>query len=125
MIQEHYLYVFHDLFQARNLNSIPEDVAKTSLPQQWHQPRGGKIAPKPIGDVTVFGFKAGKPTRGITSTLYNPINNPLDPYDLVRGLESVGHVPFCTAVPPTLPSLVKTKFGNFPLGSILSYQQAD
>lgn len=81
--------------------------------------------PKTIQDVTVYDIKAGKPTRGITSTLYNAVNNPLDPYDLVRGLESVGHSQFGTAVPPTLPSSVKTKFSNFPLGSVLSYQQAD
>jgi len=61
------------------LRVIPEDVAKTSLPQTWHQPRGETIQPKEVQNLVVQGYNAKSDEdddsvpRPRKSTLYFPI----------------------------------------------------
>ena len=112
--------------QARDLKVIPNDVAKTSLPQEWHQPRGDRICPKPIDDVTVYGMTSAKRTRGISSTLFNPCSEIPDHNILLKSLSSIALTQVSTAVPPTSEKApVKTKFGYFPFGSTLAHQQQE
>jgi len=63
------------------LRAIPEDVAKTSQPKTWHQPRGEKIAGDEVHSLTIVGYGKYKdvsetertdPRPTITSTWYNP-----------------------------------------------------
>ena len=46
-------------YKARGLRALPEDAAKTSLPQTWHKPRGQTIRPTGIQGITVKGHSAG------------------------------------------------------------------
>jgi len=38
---------------------IPDDLACTSLPQQWHKPRGKKNSSEPLMDMVFKKTKAG------------------------------------------------------------------
>ena len=55
---------------------IPTDIAKTSMPQTWHFPRGEKLQGDKVDNIVVQGYDRNDPqraTKGIKSTLYNPI----------------------------------------------------
>ena len=126
--------------KAQGLKAIPTDVAKTSLPQVWHQPnRGTKIGAVNIQDMVVIGYNSKKASSGsesyfagersgIKSTLYNPLRSkPGDNATLKSDLESINKR---TLILPTLEqaaeaglSTVMTKFGQFPKVSPLGVQQ--
>jgi hypothetical protein len=109
--------------------SIPQDVAKTSKPQTWHQPRGQKIGPQDVQDVELRGYKsrniATESSKCIKSTLYNPIRTQLPDTSLLAE-ELVKIDPTILAIPALQQqavSLTTTKFGLYPRGSAISYQQ--
>ena len=65
-------------FKLLDLKALPEDVAKASLPQTWHIPRGNKISGAPVHDLEVCGYSKVEQSstdqpRAIRSTLYNPV----------------------------------------------------
>ena len=71
---------------------IPNDVAKTSLPQTWHIQRGEKIGRSSSDDVKVQGYSTDFPqrqTRGLQSTLYNPIPSGVVNLDVKKLCEDV------------------------------------
>ncbi|XP_031552625.1 uncharacterized protein LOC116289835 [Actinia tenebrosa] len=35
-------------YQQKGLKEVPTSLSCTSLPQQWHRPRGTKIKPRPV-----------------------------------------------------------------------------
>ena len=37
--------------------ALPEDIAKTSLPQTWHQLRGEKISGQVLQEIQLHGYK--------------------------------------------------------------------
>jgi len=47
-------------FQQLGLKEVPTDASVTSLPQQWHKPRGRKIQPESVTDLVL-----AKPTKTI------------------------------------------------------------
>ena len=49
-------------YQNLNLKEVPDELSATSLPQQWHKPRGRKIKPQAV----------------VSMTLANPIKSPAD-----------------------------------------------
>ena len=49
-------------YQNLNLKEVPAELSATSLPQQWHKPRGRKIKPQAV----------------VSMTLANPIKSPAD-----------------------------------------------
>lgn len=103
-------------------------MAKTSLQQTWHKPRGNKIQGTTVESLTLFKQKKADPEserRPISSTLYNPIRQPLPPVgELNRALTEVSpDMLFLTIQDPT-QAQTATKFGFFPKGSALSYQQS-
>jgi len=108
--------------------SIPEDVAKTSQPQTWHQPRGQKIGPQDVHDLELRGYNAtteGQAPKCIKSTLYNPIRTELPALSVLAD-KLIKVDPKILAIPALqLQStpLENTKFGLFPRGSAISYQQ--
>ena len=63
-------------FSLRSVNSLKEsDVASecTSMPQQWHVPRGAKINPQPWMQLNFSKPSVGKETRRDASLcLYDP-----------------------------------------------------
>ncbi|CAC5370189.1 unnamed protein product [Mytilus coruscus] len=91
--------------KASNLKSIPSDILKTSLPQTWHIPRG-------------------KP-RGLRSTLYNPSKIDFPPVrELCEAVSKVDNsILMLSVCSGTSQETTDTKFGKFPKGSALGYQQ--
>ncbi|XP_062581922.1 uncharacterized protein LOC134243706 [Saccostrea cucullata] len=115
--------------KASNLKAVPTDVAKTSLPQTWHVPRGEKICGSSSDNITVTGFNTSDPrmkTRGLKTTLYNPINSECSPIgELCEALSSIDKSCLLLSVvsPSEQQKDVCTKFGNFPIGSPIGVQQ--
>ncbi|XP_025079814.1 uncharacterized protein LOC112555598 [Pomacea canaliculata] len=64
-------------FKITGANYIPEDAAKTSLPQTWHIPRGEKIRGEAVDEIKIHSFKSDKKSdRSICSTYrYNPLSS--------------------------------------------------
>ncbi|XP_061183515.1 uncharacterized protein LOC133191793 [Saccostrea echinata] len=46
-------------YKRLGLNQVPAELPCTSLPQQWHKPRGTKIQPEPLSSMV---FSKPKPT---------------------------------------------------------------
>ena len=110
---------------------IPEDPAKTSLPQTWHQPRGKKVSGQEVQDVVSHGYNKRRgpletPKRSLQSTLYNPVRGEMPNFDEL-------HVVLSEVAPDAmiLPALVntmevskvQTRFGAFPRGSVIAVHQ--
>ncbi|KAK3106870.1 hypothetical protein FSP39_001733 [Pinctada imbricata] len=116
--------------KTTGMKAVPTDVAKTSLPQTWHVPRGEKLAGTASNNVTVQGYNAKNPykeTRGIRSTLYNPIPTTIHnlPFtQLCLNLEKIDKSCLFLTVfnVDDQESNTETKFGKFPKGSPLAVQ---
>ncbi|XP_048257436.1 uncharacterized protein LOC124116966 [Haliotis rufescens] len=80
-------------YKLCGVRSIPQDVAKTSLPQTWHIPRGDKIRGMSVQEVEVVGYKrdSDEQHKPVKSTLYNPIRSPLPPFELLFDKLTVSH----------------------------------
>ena len=109
------------------LEIIPTDVAKTSLPQTWHIPRGPKLHGDKADNIVVQGYDRENPqraTKGIKSTLYNPISGEesLNICSLVDQMKDMD-ILFSTVAMENYTDLVQTQFGKFQKGCVLSYQQ--
>ena len=97
--------------------------------QQWHIPRRiNGIHPQRISDTVVQ--KPGTTSRGITSTLYNPIRQPLAEVNLIDSLRpqllTLNPRPQIIDLWPDGEEEVTytdSEFGLVPIGSVLSYQQ--
>lgn len=113
-------------YKMMKLVLIPTDVAKTSLPQTWHVPRGEKLKGDRVDNLVIQGYDRQDPqraTQGIRSTLYNP-SNVGETFNMESFLSDIGDMDILF---PTVASksadMVHTGFGNFPKGSVISYQQ--
>lgn len=61
--------------------ALPEDVAKTSQPQTWHEPRGERIHGKKVKNLrvcahskpTASAFVSGSAPQDVRSTLFNHV----------------------------------------------------
>lgn len=121
------LYTFAN-HQLLGHDALPMDVVKTSIPQTFHVPRGPKIGGKEVQDVEVYSYNNDRNAttpNPISSTLYNPIRTPLSsPMTMYQPMSAVQ--PRCMALDimrNDASEMVTTKFGMFPKGSVLSYQQ--
>ena len=118
-------------FKLLELKALPEDVAKTSLPQTWHVPRGNKISGAAVHDLEVCGYSKVEDSnteqpRATRSTLYNPVRGePINWMDHYMKLHQTA--PDFLVLPAIKPrsdvTMVQSKFGPVPSGSVLSYQQ--
>ena len=115
-------------YKMLNAKALPEDIAKTSQPQTWHEPRGQRIHGKAVEDLSVSGHSAkqsSEPSRSIKTTLYNPVRGPpVNWKDNIKHLEAA--VPGMLILPVLKLDNVETvtcKFGQVPKGCVLSYQQ--
>lgn len=119
--------------KASGASTIPIDVAKTSLPQTWHIPRGEKLKSSKVEDVVVRGYDQQNPsrqTKGIKSTLTNPITPGCIPTPPVQVLlynlkqQNINCMLQSIIEPATNVNVnVMTKFGNFPKGCCVAVQQ--
>lgn len=102
-----------------------QDVAKTQLPQTWHKPRGQQIRPVSTDQLIVRSAKNQMiNVKPVTTTLYNPIVTPLPPVQEFMDQLSLHTGCLLPTIFEANVPVVATKFGNFPRGSPLSYQQA-
>jgi len=113
-------------YTTLQLRSIPDEVPSTSLPQQWHRPRGKKIAPARTEDIQLAASAVGvQKSRPLSSTLYDPIASCSIKPDfgvLKASLQDISCG--CQWLKISGEStIVSTKFGEVENGSILSYQQ--
>jgi len=135
----HVVAVLYQLaeYKALNLKAVPDPLPSTSLPQQWHKPRGQKIAPAKIGKMQLAAPAAGvQKCRAVCSTAYNPVAGLDLPKfdDLVSSLQEAGsecqwltlHTePSGADLPSSTLEIVNAgPFGMCMKGSVLSYQQA-
>ena len=114
-------------YKQMNLKVVPSDLAKTSMPQTWHLPRGEKLHGSKADQTVVQGYDRDnlqRATRGIKSTLYNPLpaDHIYDVNSFVEQFQDMG-ILFNTVMENTASELVQTDFGKFPKGSVLNYQQ--
>lgn len=115
-------------YKMLETRALPEDIAKTSLPQSWHEPRGERIQGKAVQDLTVSGHSkmaSSSTPRDVRSTLYNPVRG-----DSVNWKDHVDELQSSVKDMLIIPALklvnvenVTCKFGQVPKGSVLSYQQ--
>jgi hypothetical protein len=115
-------------YKTLGLTSVPDPVPCTSLPQQWHKPRGKKI-----GSVRVEDMQLSAPTvgvvqsRAVCSNLYNPISDGNCPEisTLKAALIDVNYACQWMQLDCPQDKLGMTKFGSRVKGSVLSYQQCE
>ena len=116
--------------------SIPDDLVCTSLPQQWHKPRGKSISSEPLMGM-VFkkpklnmpggGSTSGQTSLGICCSLYPaaktaPSNTEIDGFKAY--LQMLNKNFGLSLYMNTAGQNVPTKVGPAPLGGYLSYQLA-
>lgn len=116
-------------YKTMKYTLIPADVAKTSLPQTWHIPRGEKLHGDKVENITVQGYDRTNPkraTKGIKSTLYNPVteNDSLNVEALVAEMADTEILFKTVVVNDANNEHIQTNFGKVPKGCILSYQQS-
>ncbi|KXJ17593.1 hypothetical protein AC249_AIPGENE24412 [Exaiptasia diaphana] len=115
-------------YKMKEIKSIPIDIAKTSMPQTWHIPRGPKIKGTEVSNLSARGYSRLTPlqeAKPIKSTLYNPIKTELPPLaEFMKHAKTTAPTSLIhTVVDLEQQSMVKTKYGDYPKGSLLSYQQ--
>ena len=65
-----------------NMGVIPDDLACTSLPQQWHKPRGKIISSEPLMDMVFkkprldVANTTASTSAGISCSLYKAVKEP-------------------------------------------------
>lgn len=120
------LYQLAD-YKARNLKCVPDPVPSTSLPQQWHKPRGKKIGAIRVEDMQLSAPSSRDKLKVISSTLYSPVSCTLLP-DFAELKSTLAEIsPACQwmTMDSSMIKLKTTKFGSSVMGSILSYQQSE
>ena len=117
-------------YKILKLAAVPEDVAKTSQPCSWRQPRGPKIKGTEIQNVSVVGYNSMSSVHGaeerrhVSSTLFNPLRGEFPQMvDLKNRLTDINIKALILPVLEQTTEAVNTKYGVFPKGSILAVQQ--
>lgn len=115
---------------------IPDNLACTSLPQQWHKPRGKTISSEPLMDMVFKKPKldlsnmestSKKSSPGIACSLYPairvaPSNTEIENFK--ASLQRVNKTFGLSVYMDVGVEMVPTKVGPAPLGGYLSYQLA-
>ncbi|KAG5283867.1 hypothetical protein AALO_G00020410 [Alosa alosa] len=109
-----------DLCKAQHINAVPVQ-SSTSLPQQWHKPRGAKVAPQPVTAVVVARAKTERKRRPIFCQYSNDraISEVTD-QDLLLLRQLTGTPMSYIASKPQIDVVIGQE--KYPLGSGLSYQ---
>ncbi|CAH3173713.1 unnamed protein product [Porites lobata] len=129
-----YLVSHYSMTKAK---MIPDDLVCTSLPQQWHRPRGKNISSEPLTEIIFKKPRLGTTctgestsvsvSPGITCSLYPaikaaPTNAEIESFkdDLKKVNKNFGLSLYMNAGSEKVP----TRAGLAPLGGYLSYQMA-
>ncbi|XP_078000273.1 uncharacterized protein LOC144452932 isoform X1 [Glandiceps talaboti] len=108
--------------KLHNFTNVPAQLSCTSIPQQWHVPRGPKIKPVPINHVVV-----ARPTietrkrRPIVCQVDSNKKLPKVTSTDIGILQNLKGTPLAYTVSDDVPT-TDTSFGEVQLGSMLSYQ---
>ncbi|CAM4734136.1 unnamed protein product [Leuciscus chuanchicus] len=109
-----------DLCKAQNINTVHVQ-SSTSLPQQWHKPRGAKVAPQPVTAVVVARAKKERKQRPIFCQYSNDrATSEVTDQDLLLLRELTGTPMSYIASKPPIDVVIGQE--KYPLGSGLSYQ---
>lgn len=102
------------------MNEVPAELPCTSLPQQWHKPRGSKIQPEPVSTMV---FSKPKPTprkkKPVIVDKPNQIIPDVYPEDITR-LKADPQLPLSYLLQEDI-SLQQSICGNIQEGSMLKY----
>lgn len=121
------------------IREIPADKTCTSVPQEWHQPRGDNIDPDPVMKCAFSKASSDKDGKRklhpVTCKLYDARGRDLrsSGWKQKSVMEMCNYLSNEEKRPPfsyllsdqECSSTVHTVFGNLPLGSTLSYQLTD
>lgn len=119
------------------MKEIPADQTCTSLPQQWHKPRGAKILPEPVMKCTFANSTTDRLEKRkrepVLCKLYDArskaartVPSKDDINNIAQQLKGRSKsIPFAYLLDDTKYDNTNTIFGNVPKGSILSYQLED
>ena len=112
-------------YSTLKLSAVPDPVPSTSLPQEWHKPRGKKIGAARVEDITLSSPAGVTKSRAVSSTLYNPLEGCAKPDFQTFRLQLEQMTSSCQwlTMESDSASLAQTKFGDVPRGCVLSYQQ--
>ena len=114
------------------ITEIPADQTCTSVPQQWHKPRGASIEPEPVMKCTFV--KASSDQGGkrklapVTCKLYDARGKhlKLNGWKQQDLSNEEKHSPFSYLISDQeCSTATHTVLGNVPLGSTLGYQLTD
>ncbi|XP_033729693.1 uncharacterized protein LOC117318872 [Pecten maximus] len=109
-------------FKLHNFSCVPDQQSCTSVPQQWHVPRGAKIQPVPLNQVVVARPKEDRKRKPLTCGVDENYRLPeVTTADKLK-LAALNGTPLQHLMFNSAPELTTEVFGQLPLGSILSYQ---
>ncbi|XP_073697761.1 uncharacterized protein [Garra rufa] len=113
-------------FSMMQMQTVPPTMASTSMLQTWHRPRTQGIAAETTDQLVVKKPRLSSRSE-CKSTLYRAYTGPLpDPAVLAVGEAVKGLTPqpliSCVLNDLSELSLVDSRFGPVPRGSVLSYQ---
>uniref|UniRef100_A0AAV2KLV6 SUN domain-containing protein n=1 Tax=Knipowitschia caucasica TaxID=637954 RepID=A0AAV2KLV6_KNICA len=107
---------------------VPADLSCTEELQTWHRPRTQGIKPEAVSEMIVSKPRLKKATKAVVkSTLYPAHSGPLPDQHLMTIGEKLKHIQPQLGICKILSGLeemtmVDSKFGLVPHGSVLSYQ---
>ena len=64
-------------YKMLKMIAIPQDAAKTSLPQTWYKPRGEKIAAMETDKIALVGYSSKSGSSDDQSVIKSTLNNPI------------------------------------------------
>ncbi|CAL9685252.1 unnamed protein product [Knipowitschia caucasica] len=115
-------------FSTLKLPVVPADLSCTEELQTWHRPRTQGIKPEAVSEMIVSKPRLKKATKAVVkSTLYPAHSGPLPDQHLMTIGEKLKHIQPQLGICKILSGLeemtmVDSKFGLVPHGSVLSYQ---
>lgn len=116
--------------------SVPDDLVCTSLPQQWHKPRGKSISSEPLMNMvfkkpklgtTASGSTSVQSSPGIACSLYPAVKaapSDIEIESFKAHLQNINKNFGLSLYMNTGGKSVPTRAGPAPLGGYLSYQMA-
>ncbi|KAL3891321.1 hypothetical protein ACJMK2_003583, partial [Sinanodonta woodiana] len=107
--------------KLHNFTTVPDQLSCTSIPQQWHVPRGSKIKAIPLNHVVVARPTESRKRKPVVcQTDINKRVPKVDEKDMFH-LSSLKETPLECRIATNIPK-VSTPLGDVQIGSILSYQ---
>ena len=127
------MYLISHYYMAKT-KVIPDDLVCTSLPQQWHKPRGKKISSEPLMEMVfkkpkldLTNGSTPKNSPGISCSLYQAMKfapSSAEIGNFKTDVQQINQKFGLSLYMDAGTEMVPTKAGPAPLGGYLSYQLA-